>query len=67
MIKEKTCESHYIVEVRTNETALVGKTGRKMPIGVVMVSDVALLGDKRSVLSYLLSPFAKLRDTAFRE
>ena len=67
VINEKTGESHYIVEVRTSETALVGKTGRKLPIGVGMVSDVALLGDKRSVLSYLLSPFTKLRDEAFRE
>jgi membrane fusion protein, adhesin transport system len=67
VINEKTGESHYIVEVRTGETALVGKTGRKLPIGVGMVSDVALLGDKRSVLSYLLSPFTKLREEAFRE
>ena len=67
VINEKTGESHYIVEVRTSETALAGKTGRKLPIGVGMVSDVALLGDKRSVLSYLLSPFTKLREEAFRE
>ena len=67
VINEKTGESHYIVEVRTSATSLVGKTGRKLPIGAGMVSDVALLGDKRSVLSYLLSPFTKLREEAFRE
>ncbi len=67
VINEKTGESHYIVEVRTSKTALISKAGRKLAIGVGMVSDVALLGDKRSVLSYLLSPFTKLRDEAFRE
>jgi membrane fusion protein, adhesin transport system len=67
VVNEKTGESHYIVEVRTNETALVGKSGRKLPIGIGMVSDIALLGDKRSVLSYLLSPFTRLKEEAFRE
>ena len=64
---EKTGESHYIVEVRTSETALRGKNGRKLPIGVGMIADLSLLGDKRSVMSYLLSPFTKLSDEAFRE
>lgn len=67
VVNEKTGESHYIVEVRTSETALVSKDGRNLAIGVGMVSDVALLGDKRSVLSYLLTPFTRLRDEAFRE
>jgi membrane fusion protein, adhesin transport system len=67
VINENTGESHYIVEVRTSKTALVAKSGRTLPIGVGMVSDVALLGDRRSVLSYLLSPLTKLREEAFRE
>jgi membrane fusion protein, adhesin transport system len=67
VVNEKTGESHYIVEVRTSETALVSKSGRKLPIGVGMVSDVALLGDKRSVLSYLLTPFTRIKEEAFRE
>jgi adhesin transport system membrane fusion protein len=32
-----------------------------------MTADVALLGDKRSVLSYLLTPITRLRERAFRE
>jgi adhesin transport system membrane fusion protein len=67
VVNEKTGESHYIVEVRTSQTALVTKAGRKLPIGIGMVSDVALLGDKRSVLDYILSPFTRLREEAFRE
>lgn len=67
VVNEKTGESHYIVEVRTSATALISKSGRKLPIGVGMVADVALLGDKRSVLSYLLTPFTRLKEEAFRE
>jgi outer membrane protein, adhesin transport system len=32
-----------------------------------MVADISLLGDKRSVLDYLLSPFTRLKEEAFRE
>jgi membrane fusion protein, adhesin transport system len=67
VVNEKTGESFYIVEVRTSETALIAKSGRRLPIGIGMVSDIALLGDKRSVLSYLLTPFTRLREEAFRE
>lgn len=67
VINEKTGESHYIVEVRTSKIALIGKTGQRLPIGIGMISDVALLGDKRSVLSYLLTPFTRLREEAFSE
>lgn len=66
-VNEKTGESHYIVEVRTSETALQAKGGRKLPIGVGMIADLSLLGDKRSILSYLLSPFTRLSEEAFRE
>jgi membrane fusion protein, adhesin transport system len=67
VVNEKTGESHYIVEVRTAETMLKSPTGKRLPIGIGMVSDIALLGDKRSVLSYLLSPLTRLREEAFRE
>jgi adhesin transport system membrane fusion protein len=32
-----------------------------------MVADVSLLGDKRTVLSYIFSPITKLGDRALRE
>ena len=32
-----------------------------------MVADVSLLGDKRTILNYILSPITKLSETAFRE
>ncbi len=67
VINEKTGESHYIVEVRTDDTALVTKGGKRLPIGIGMVADIALLGDKQTVLDYLLSPLSRLKDQAFRE
>lgn len=67
VVDEKTGASHYVVEVRTSKTALVSASGRKLPIGVGMIADVALLGDKRSVLRYLLTPFTRLKEEAFSE
>jgi adhesin transport system membrane fusion protein len=65
-VNEKTGESFYTVQVRTSKNALE-RDGRKLQIGTGMVADVSLLGDKRSVLSYILSPITKLGQTAFRE
>ncbi|HEX8449472.1 MAG TPA: HlyD family type I secretion periplasmic adaptor subunit [Allosphingosinicella sp.] len=65
-LNEKTGESFYTVQVRTTSNALVSK-GRRLPIGTGMIADVSLLGDKRSILNYILSPITKLNQTAFRE
>jgi adhesin transport system membrane fusion protein len=32
-----------------------------------MIADISLLGDKRSVLAYILTPITRLNETAFRE
>ncbi|HYE27116.1 MAG TPA: HlyD family type I secretion periplasmic adaptor subunit [Allosphingosinicella sp.] len=65
-LNEKTGESFYIVQVRTTKNALV-RNGRSLPIGTGMIADVSLLGDKRSVLEYILTPITRLSETAFRE
>jgi membrane fusion protein, adhesin transport system len=67
VLNERTGESFYTVQVRTNSDALKDKQGKPLQIGTGMVADVSLLGDKRTVLEYILSPLTKLRDTAFRE
>jgi adhesin transport system membrane fusion protein len=67
VLNERTGESFYTVQVRTNTDALKDKQGKALQIGTGMVADVSLLGDKRTVLEYILSPLTKLRDTAFRE
>lgn len=64
---EKTGESFYVVRVRTAKNALISKAGKKLPIGPGMVANVSLLGDKQSILSYILSPITQLQETAFRE
>jgi len=66
-VDEQTGLSFYTVQVRTASNAIEGQDGRPRPIGTGMTADVSLIGDKRSVMEYILSPIAKLRDTAFRE
>jgi adhesin transport system membrane fusion protein len=67
LLNERTGESFYTVRVRTNSNALRGRRGEALQIGPGMQAEVNLLGDKRSVLNYLLSPITRLRETAFRE
>jgi adhesin transport system membrane fusion protein len=66
-LNEQTGQSYYTVRVRTASNALEDRDGRPLPIGTGMVADVSLLGDKRSVLSYLLTPITRLGERAFRE
>lgn len=65
-LDERTGESFYTVRVATDDK-LVDKAGKPLDIGPGMIADVSLLGDKRSVLSYILSPLTKLSQTALRE
>lgn len=67
LIDERTGESFYLVRVRTGENALRGPSGGELPIGPGMVAEVDLIGDKRTVLQYILSPITKLSETALRE
>lgn len=67
VISEDGTTSHYIVRIRTRGNAIVAKDGRKLPITAGMTADANLLGEKRSILSYLLTPITRLSETAFRE
>ena len=67
VLNEQTGQSFYTVEVRTRSNALKSRDGRPLPIGSGMVADVSLRGDKRSILSFLLSPITRLGERAFRE
>lgn len=66
-VDERTGESHYMVRVRANASSLMGANGKPLPIGPGMTVDVNLLGDKRSVLSYLFTPITRLSERAMRE
>ena len=60
-------EIYYVVRVATEATALTGPGGQDLTIGPGMVADVSLLGDKRTILQYILTPITRLSETAFRE
>lgn len=63
---EESGESFYNVEIQTNET-LTSDDGEPLEIGSGMVANVSLLGEKRSVLSYIFTPITRLTETAFRD
>lgn len=63
---EKTGESFYNVEIQTNDQ-LLDANGKALQIGPGMVANVNLLGEKRSILSYVFTPITRLTDTAFRD
>jgi adhesin transport system membrane fusion protein len=58
---------YYLVRVTTQENALEGPGGQELAIGPGMIADISLLGDKRTVLQYILTPITRLSETAFRE
>ena len=67
IVDERNGESHFTIRVRTNARALVGEGGVRLPIGAGMTAEVDVLGQRRSVLGYVLTPVTRLRDKAFRE
>lgn len=66
VLNEKTGESFYTVELQSVEN-IRDPNGRPLRIGPGMVANVSLLGEKRSILSYLFTPIMRLGETAFRE
>ncbi len=67
VVDPRTGESHFVIRVRTDASALKGQDGKPLPIGAGMVAQVDVLGHKRTIMSYLLTPVSKLSDNAFRE
>ncbi|MES2336515.1 MAG: HlyD family type I secretion periplasmic adaptor subunit [Pseudomonadota bacterium] len=66
-VEERTGESHYTVRIQAKADSLKDAGGRPLPIGPGMTVDVNLLGDKRSILSYLFTPITRLSERAMRE
>jgi membrane fusion protein, adhesin transport system len=67
VLEERTGETFYTVRVRTDVNVLRDPNGRSLPIGPGMVAEVDLLGEKRTILQYILSPITRLSETALRE
>lgn len=63
---ERSGESYYTVEIQTNDQ-LLDRNGKPLQIGPGMVANVNLLGEKRSILSYIFTPITRLSETAFRD
>lgn len=59
-------ESFYTVQVRSAGT-LEDAAGAPLSVGVGMTADISILGEKRSVLSYLTAPFTRMGQRALRE
>ena len=66
-VEERTGESHYIVRVQADAQNFRDPEGRRLAIGPGMTADVNLIGDKRSVMAYILTPFTRLSEEALRE
>ncbi len=66
-VDERTGESHYMVRVRADAQNFRDPEGRRLVIGPGMTADVNLIGDKRSVMAYILTPFTRLSEQALRE
>jgi adhesin transport system membrane fusion protein len=68
LAEERTGETYYIVRVRTNQAQLRAPGGGEpLPIGPGMVAEVDLIGQKRTILEYLMTPITRIRETALRE
>jgi adhesin transport system membrane fusion protein len=63
---EEEGEPYYLVRVRTQEPSLK-RGGEVFPIIPGMTAEVDILVGEKSVLSYLLKPVLRARDTALRE
>ena len=67
VIDERTGEVHFLVRIALPASCFPIQNGACLPLGPGMMADVNLLGPKRSVLSYLLSPLTQISNSAFRE
>jgi adhesin transport system membrane fusion protein len=67
VLEERTGETYYTVRVRTTENALRDPAGRAMQISPGMVAEVDLLGEKRTILQYIMTPITRMSETALRE
>ncbi|WP_426170192.1 HlyD family type I secretion periplasmic adaptor subunit [Sandarakinorhabdus sp. DWP1-3-1] len=66
-VDQRSGESHYTIRVRTRQPGLRAPDGSLLPIQAGMIASVDLLGRKRSVLSYLATPVARVGGNAFRD
>ena len=66
ILDERDGSTFYLVRVRTSAEEIQTTRG-DLKIGTGMVADVSLLGDKRTVLEYILTPLSRFSSRVFRE
>lgn len=67
VIDERSGQVHFLVRIALPGACFPTENAGCLPLGPGMMTDVNLLGPKRSVLSYLLSPLTQVSNSAFRE
>lgn len=67
VVDQRTGEVHFLVRIALPGNCFPTSDAGCLPLGPGMLADVSVLGPKRSVLSYLLSPLTQLSSSAFRE
>lgn len=67
VVDERTGQVHFLVRIALPGACFPTQNAGCLPLGPGMIADVNLLGPKRSVLSYLLSPLTRMSNSAFRE
>ena len=67
VVDERTGAVHFLVRIALPGACFPTENAGCLPLGPGMLADVSLLGPKRSVLSYLLSPLTQISSSAFRE
>lgn len=66
-IKDKQDNSFYEVKLRTKKSYLKGRDNKKLILIPGMTVTVSILTGEKTVLSYILKPFTKARETAMQE
>jgi adhesin transport system membrane fusion protein len=67
VVDQRTGEVHFLVRITLPGNCFATRDAGCLPLGPGMLADVSVLGPKRSVLSYLLSPLTRISSCAFRE
>lgn len=67
IVNEESGEAFYTIRVQTKAKELDNLRMRSIRISPGMIAEVDLLGEKRTILQYLLTPFNKIKEGALRE
>jgi len=67
VVDQRTGEVHFLVRIALPGNCFATEDAGCLPLGPGMLADVSVLGPKRSILSYLLSPLTRITSSAFTE